>query len=125
MTAAIVTRGSPKRPDNLSARRPTLTAVVCGVTLAVSGCDSQDAFAAPIGCRVVVAGYPIEAPGGDQHYAQTVVERELQRFRDAVLGRFAYGFEAETVTVEGERCLPVGDRQAHNDGVGGRHCAVS
>jgi len=51
-------------------------------------------------------------------------ERELQRFRDAVLSRFAHGFEAETVPVEGERCLSIGNRQAHNDG-GGLHCVVS
>ncbi len=36
MTAATVTRGPPKRPSNASTRRPALTAVVCGVTLAVS-----------------------------------------------------------------------------------------
>jgi membrane associated rhomboid family serine protease len=36
MTAATVTRAPPKRPGSASTRRPTLTAVVCGVTLAVS-----------------------------------------------------------------------------------------
>ncbi len=36
MTAAIVTRSPSKRPGNASTRRPALTAVVCGVTLAVS-----------------------------------------------------------------------------------------
>lgn len=36
MTAATVTRAPLKRPGSASTRRPALTAVVCGVTLAVS-----------------------------------------------------------------------------------------
>jgi membrane associated rhomboid family serine protease len=54
MTAAIVTRGPPKRPSNLSTRRPALTAVVCGVTLAVS----IAALASPALMRLFVRNLP-------------------------------------------------------------------
>ena len=54
MTAAIVTRGSPKRPSNLSVRRQALTAVVCGVTLAVS----IAALASPALMRLFVRNLP-------------------------------------------------------------------
>jgi membrane associated rhomboid family serine protease len=54
MTAAIVTRGPPKRPSNASTRRPALTAVVCAVTLAVS----VAALASPALMRLFVRNLP-------------------------------------------------------------------
>jgi hypothetical protein len=54
MTAATVTRDPPKWPSSASTRRPTLTAVVCGVTLAVS----IAALASPALMRLFVRNLP-------------------------------------------------------------------
>jgi membrane associated rhomboid family serine protease len=54
MTAATVTRDPPKRPSSASTRRPALTAVVCGVTLAVS----IAALASPALMRLFVRNLP-------------------------------------------------------------------
>ena len=54
MTAATVTRAPPKRPGSASTRRPALTAVVCGVTLAVS----IAALASPALMRLFVRNLP-------------------------------------------------------------------
>jgi hypothetical protein len=58
---------------------------------------------------------PAEAAGGDQHEADAVVQRELQRLRDAVAGRLADRLEAESVAVEREGRGAVRDRQADDD----------
>ncbi|HEY4852552.1 MAG TPA: VC0807 family protein [Streptosporangiaceae bacterium] len=54
MTAAAVTRDPPKQPSSASTRRPALTAVVCGVTLAVS----IAALASPALMRLFVRNLP-------------------------------------------------------------------
>jgi hypothetical protein len=60
MTPAIVTRGPPKRPGNPSIRRPALTGVVCGVTLAVS----IAAFAGPALMRLFVRSPRLQTGSG-------------------------------------------------------------
>lgn len=54
MIAASVTRAPPKRPRSAPTRRPALTAVVCGVTLAVS----VAALASPALMRLFVRNLP-------------------------------------------------------------------
>jgi len=63
-------------------------------------------------CCDAVARHPAETTGGDEHHADAVIERELQRLGDSVLGGIAERMKTETLGIEGETGSPVGDGQA-------------
>jgi hypothetical protein len=73
-----------------------------------SGAHAEHALAPPARRNLMIPDDPAEAAGRDQHEANTVVHRELQRLRDAILSESADGLEAETVAVERERRAAIG-----------------
>jgi hypothetical protein len=60
----------------------------------------QNALAAAVRGHSMVARDPVEAAGRNQHHADAVIERELQRLRNAVLCCLTNRLETESITVE-------------------------
>lgn len=83
------------------------------------GGKDEHALAATGRRRLAGIGDPFEADRGHQHDPRAVVEGNLQRLGDPVLGQLAHNVEAHAVTVEGVGRLAIADGEAMMKGSSG------
>jgi hypothetical protein len=74
--------------------------------------DADDAFAVAALRNLSIPNNPSKAFRGNEHETEPVIELELQRFWQAVLGNFAHRQQTKSGGVEVERFAAISDGQA-------------